>query len=160
MDTLRTETAYDYSIMPNLNNFAKNEGIKFLEHRAQGNMTVPSVIPLMTSRYSREIGPIAFTYAADPKMRKNFYDKQIPLMASTMQNLGYRVGGIGWLSLFSEAMQGGLISVSIMPLSQKLLNTKQDKLQNRWVHGLKPTAMLLSFYTFITILCTDLINLL
>jgi hypothetical protein len=29
-------------------------------------------------------------------------------MASSMQNLGYRVGGIGWLSLFSEAMQGGV----------------------------------------------------
>lgn len=108
VDTLKANTAYDEEIMPNLNNFAKNEGIKFLEHRAQGNMTVPSIIPLMTSRYSREVGPIAFTYAADPKMRKNFYDKQFPLMASSMQNLGYRVGGIGWLSLFSESMQGGV----------------------------------------------------
>jgi arylsulfatase A-like enzyme len=108
VDTLRANTAYDEKIMPNLNNYAKNEGIKFLEHRAQGNMTVPSIIPLMTSRYSREIGSIAFTYAADPKMRKNFYDKQFPLMASSMQNLGYRVGGIGWLSLFSETMQGGV----------------------------------------------------
>ncbi len=108
VDTLRANTAYDQEIMPNLNNFAKKEGVKFLEHRAQGNMTVPSIIPLMTSRYSREIGSIAFTYAADPKMRKNFYDKQFPLMASYMQNLGYRVGGIGWLSLFSETMQGGV----------------------------------------------------
>lgn len=108
VDTLRANTAYDQEIMPNLNNYAKKEGIKFLEHRAQGNMTVPSVVPLMSSRYSREIGSIAFTYAADPKMRKNFYDKQIPLMASSMQNLGYRIGAIGWLSLFSEAMQGGV----------------------------------------------------
>ena len=108
VDTLRANTAYDQEIMPNLNNFAKKEGIKFLEHRAQGNMTVPSVVPLMTSRYSREIGSVAFTYAADTKMRKNFYDKQFPLMASSMQNLGYRVGGIGWLSLFSETMQGGV----------------------------------------------------
>ena len=108
VDTLKANTAYNNEIMPNLNTFAKNYGIKFLEHRAQGNMTVPSVIPLMTSRYSREIGSIAFAYAADSSIRKSFYDKQIPLMASSMQNLGYRVGGIGWLSLFSETMQGGV----------------------------------------------------
>lgn len=108
VDTLKANTAYNNEIMPNLNEFAKNSGIKFLEHRAQGNMTVPSVIPLMTSRYSRELGSIAFTYAADSNIRKSFYDKKIHLMASSMQNLGYRVGGIGWLSLFSEAMQGGV----------------------------------------------------
>ncbi|APJ02625.1 sulfatase [Silvanigrella aquatica] len=108
VDTLRTKTAYDPDIMPNLNEYAKKEGIKFLEHRAQANMTVPSIIPLMTSRYSRDVGSVAFTYAADAAMRKNFYDKQIPTLATSMQNLGYRVGGIGWLSLFSEAMQGGV----------------------------------------------------
>ncbi|KAB8030700.1 sulfatase [Fluviispira multicolorata] len=108
VDTLRADTAYNSALMPNLNDFAKSQGIQFMEHRAQGNMTVPSIIPLMTSKYSREIGSVAFTYAADAKMRKNFYDKKHPLLATYMQNLGYRVGAIGWLSLFSETMQGGV----------------------------------------------------
>lgn len=108
VDTLREKTAYDKNIMPNLNEFASKSGITFLEHRAQGNMTVPSVVPLMTSRYAREIGPLAFNYAADEATRKKFYSEQHPLLATSMQSLGYRVGAIGWLSLFSEAMQGGM----------------------------------------------------
>lgn len=108
VDTLKAETAYDEEIMPNLNNFAKNYGIKFLEHRAQSNMTVPSIISLMTSHYPREIGSVAFTYAADYQTKQNFYNKNIKTVANTMQNLGYRVGGIGWLSLFTEALEGGL----------------------------------------------------
>ncbi|WP_186646634.1 sulfatase [Fluviispira vulneris] len=108
IDTLRADTAYDSQLMPNLNDFAKTQSIKFLEHRAQGNMTVPSILPLMTSHYSREIGSVAFTYAADQKMKKNFYDKKYPMLATSMQNLGYRVGAIGWLSLFTEAMEGGV----------------------------------------------------
>lgn len=108
VDTLRSQTAYDKKIMPNLHDFSEKSAISFLEHRAQGNMTVPSVIPLMTSRYARELGPIAFTYAADKSIRKDFYAKQYPMMATAFQNLGYRVGAIGWLSLFSEGMQGGM----------------------------------------------------
>lgn len=108
VDTLKSQTAYNKKIMPNLNNFAEKSAITFLEHRAQGNMTVPSVIPLMTSRYARELGPISFTYSASEPVRKDFYSKKYPLLATSFQNLGYRVGAIGWLSLFSEAMQGGM----------------------------------------------------
>ncbi|MES2614183.1 MAG: sulfatase [Bdellovibrionota bacterium] len=108
VDTLRADTAYDKAIMPNLNQFADDNGVQFLEHRAQANMTVPSVASLMTSRFAREVGPIAFTYAAGTNLRKNFYATQTPLLPTSMQNLGYRVGGIGWLSLFSEAMEGGV----------------------------------------------------
>lgn len=108
IDTLKAETAYDEDIMPNLNRFAQETGIKFLEHRAQGNMTVPSIVSLMTSKYPREVGTVAFAYAADVKTKKQFYGKQIPTIAKEMQNLGYRVGGIGWLSLFTEALEGGL----------------------------------------------------
>ena len=108
IDTLKAETAYDEDLMPNLNFFAKENAIKFLEHRSQSNMTVPSIVSLMTSNYPREVGSVAFAYAADNKSKKSFYSKQIPTIASTMQNLGYRVGGIGWLSLFTEALEGGL----------------------------------------------------
>lgn len=108
VDTLRADTAYDKNLMPNLNRFAEEHATQFFEHRAQGNMTVPSVIPLLTSRYSREVGPIAFSYAANLESRQNFYKKQFPLLPTTFQQLGYRVGGIGWLSLFSEALEGGL----------------------------------------------------
>ncbi|WGL58556.1 sulfatase [Pigmentibacter sp. JX0631] len=108
IDTLKAETAYDEDLMPNLNFFAKETAVKFLEHRAQSNMTVPSIVSLMTSNYPREVGTVAFAYAADYKSKKNFYHREIPTIATTMQNLGYRVGGIGWLSLFTEALEGGL----------------------------------------------------
>jgi len=108
VDTLRSQTAYDESVMPNLNNFAKKNALRFLEHRAQSNMTVPSVFSLMTSRYAQEIGPIAFTYGSEEKRKQSFYAKKYPLLATSMQNLGYRVGALGWLSLFSEALEGGV----------------------------------------------------
>lgn len=108
VDTLRSSTAYDESLMPNLNRFALKNATQFLEHRAQGNMTVPSVIPLLTSRYARESGSIGFSYSVDLEERRKFYEKKTPLLPTTFQKLGYRVGGIGWLSLFSETLEGGL----------------------------------------------------
>lgn len=108
VDTLRADTAYNSDLMPNLNKFAKDKGTLFIEHRSQANMTVPSVTALFTSKYPREVGPVAFTYAADSSMRQHFYATKTPLLPTSMQNLGYRVGGIGWLSLFSEAMEGGV----------------------------------------------------
>ena len=108
VDTLRADTAFDSNLMPNLNDFAKTSGVRFYEHRAQGNMTVPSLTSLMTSHYARELGSVAFTYAADSHMKQTFYATKTPLLPTTLQNLGYRVGGIGWLSLFTEAMEGGV----------------------------------------------------
>ncbi|MBX9703511.1 MAG: sulfatase-like hydrolase/transferase, partial [Silvanigrellaceae bacterium] len=108
VDTLREKTAFDKSLMPHLNDFSAKNSFIFREHRAQANMTVPSVSSLLTSRYPRDLGSVAFSYAAGENVKKSFYQRRIPMLGTSLQQLGYRVGAIGSLSLFSEALEGGV----------------------------------------------------
>ncbi len=107
VDALKADIAYNKDIMPNINRFSENNSIKFIQHRSQSNMTVPSIFSLMTSLYIREIGSISLSYGASDEMRKEFNNKNIPLMATEIQKLGYRVGAIGMVSFLTEALKGG-----------------------------------------------------
>lgn len=108
VDTLRFETAMNSELMPNFNSFASDKAIVFQNHQAQSNMTVPSVASLMHSRYPRELESVSFNYAFADAVRKRFYERSLPSLAVVARNEGYRSAAIGNVSLFTEAIEGGI----------------------------------------------------
>ncbi len=108
VDTLRADTAYNPLLMPKLNEFMQSSAMRFNEHRAQGNMTIPSITSFLTSQYARDLGVTAFSYSLPEPLKKAFYQKQIPTLPNTLRRMGYRVGAIGNISLFTEALEGGV----------------------------------------------------
>jgi arylsulfatase A-like enzyme len=108
VDMLQKALADDAHSMPFLNSLVQKDMVNFSEHRSISHMTVPSVSGLMTSLYPRDIGSPAFVYSADTELKKNFYKRRLPTIASQFRNQGYRSAALGSVSLFTEALEGGI----------------------------------------------------
>jgi arylsulfatase A-like enzyme len=108
VDTMRADVAYNPNLLPVFNQWAKNQAITFANHRSQGNMTIPGVMPMMTGYYARQIGPAAFIYGINDTDKQAFYAQNWWTLPKFYKQAGYQVAGIGSMSLFSEAMPGGL----------------------------------------------------
>lgn len=107
VDTMRAQTSEDVEIMPNLNQFRK-KSLSFYQHRAQSNMTVPSVTSLMFSLYPREVGPVAFSYAPSEETKNDFYGRQLESLPTLLSKEGYRTAAFGNVSLFTQTIEGGI----------------------------------------------------
>lgn len=107
VDTLRAQTAEDNEIMPNLNQFRK-QALSLYQHRAQSNMTVPSVTSLMFSQYPREVGPVAFSYAPSDETKNDFYNRNLESLPTLLSKEGYRTAAFGNISLFTQTIEGGI----------------------------------------------------
>lgn len=108
VDTLRNDVTLSRELMPQWNAFAEEHAARFVQHRSQSNMTVPSMTSLMFSKYPREVANVSFLYAFPEHIRKSFHSQNHMSLARLSREKGYRSAALGSVSLFTEALEGGI----------------------------------------------------
>jgi len=100
VDSFRPDSITE-EITPNLYTLMQ-KSVTFENAFANSNMTHPSIISLLHSKYPLEIGSLAFSYySRDQQIADEYYAKKINPLPAVLKKANYNTAAIGVVSLFT-----------------------------------------------------------